>query len=149
MSLKSVCFLDSTPLCTCRHWYEVLCYALSSGDNFTFARRWDWTERQVVSSRRSASKISAPPCERSTTQGLLHLTSTLALEFSSSSLLFLPHHLDITTLASQLHPASSLGPLPPPSLHIDTIATLTPHSRPCYVLCLVLLRTRPFPHLCP
>lgn len=87
---------------------------------------------KVVSSRRSTSKISAPPCERSTTQGLLHLTSILAFEFSSSSLLFLPHHLDIT-LASQLHPASSFGPSPPPSPHIDTIATLIPHSRPCYI----------------
>lgn len=128
VSLKGVCFLDSTPLCTCRHWCEVLCYALSSGGNFTFARRWDWTGGQVVSSRRSTSKISAPPCEGSTTQGLLRLTSTLALKFSNSSLLFLPHHLDITTLASRLHPASSLGPSPPPSLHIDTIGTLTPHS---------------------
>lgn len=80
-------------------------------------------------SKTSTFKISAPSRERSTTQRPHRLIASLALEFSSSSLLPLPHRLGIAALASQRPPASPLVPWP--CLHTDTIMTLTSHGQPC------------------
>lgn len=76
---------------------------------------------QAVSSKGLTSQTSAPSSERSTTQRPLRLTSAVALEFTSCSLLHLSCRLDLTALVSGLSPASSLASQP--SLHTDATVT--------------------------